>query len=322
MGWATGWFIGAAGIMLAACAHAPDSGLTLSGAPAREGLGISPFTPYLVRNDDPELCEPFAAAWTAQFQSSGDMDSAAVDFGSVPHDATFRFPDTDDVSQRDALYLYQNTVPHDLDGDGAPEVMLLAGKDAGWRYLGPALYIFEDEAEFEAVAKQHEALPRTGSTMHGWHALSEAALGGPAAEFGIVRQVRLFLKDGALYSVTPESHFPRIEDMEVETLRRIWPVEDAGPVCQIRVRPVASDIEAVVAASRFLQALDTMYAGPVQGAGCYGTLGWSGVDPARLLPDIFLPALGGARACPTCAARGLARAGHRPHVTPDELGGE
>ena len=281
------WFIGAAGIVLAACTHGQSGEFNSPGPPVSAGLGISPFTPHLVRNDAPELCEPFAAAWTAQFRSSGDMDSAAVDFGGMPYEMAFRFPDTDDRKQRDALYLYQTTVAHDLDGDGEREVMLLAGKDAGWRYLGAALYIFEDEVQFEAVAKEYEALPRTGSTMHGWHELSEAALGGPTAEFGIVRQVRLFLEDGALYSVTPESYFPHVQDMEIETLRRIWPLEQAGPVCEIRVRPVASEIEAVVAASPFLQALGTMYAGPVQGAGCYGTLGWSGIDPARLLPDIF-----------------------------------
>ena len=281
------WFIRAAGIVLAACTHGQSGEFNSPGPPVSAGLGISPFTPHLVRNDAPELCEPFAAAWTAQFRSSGDMDSAAVDFGGMPYETAFRFPDTDDRKQRDALYLYQTTVAHDLDGDGEREVMLLAGKDAGWRYLGTALYIFEDEAQFEAVAKEYEALPRTGSTMHGWHELSEAALGGPTAEFGIVRQVRLFLKDGALYSVTPKSHFPRIEDVEIETLRRVWPVKDAGPVCEVRVRPVSSEVQAIVTASPFLQALDTMYAGPVQGAGCYGTLGWSGIDPARLLPDIF-----------------------------------
>ncbi|MFN3609214.1 MAG: ankyrin repeat domain-containing protein [Hyphomonas sp.] len=287
MGKARGWFLGTAGIMLAACSHVQSDGLALAAAPANPGWDISPFTPHLVRNDDPELCEPFAAAWTAQFRSSGDMDSASTDLGGIPYDAAFRFPDTDDVTQRDALYIYRNAVPHDLDGDGEPEVILLAGKDIGWRYLGAALYIFEDEAQFEAVAKEHEALPPTGSTMHEWHQISEAALGGPTAEFGIVRQVRLFLKDGALYSVSPETYRPRVEDMEIETLRRIWPVEEAGPVCEVRVRPVASEVEAIVSASPFLRALDTMYAGPGQGAGCYGTMGWTGVDPDRLLPDIF-----------------------------------
>lgn len=287
MGLAEKWVFGAAGIMLAACAHGPSGGGELPAAPVNAGLGIVPFAPHLVRNDAPELCEPFAAAWTARFKTSGDMDSAAVDFGGIPHEMAFRFPDTDNLTQRDALYLYQTTMAHDLDGDGEREVMLLAGKDIGWRYLGAALYIFEDEAQFEAVAREHEDLPRTGSTMNGWHELSETALDGPAAEFGIVQQVRLFLKDGALYTVTPETHRPRIEDVEIETLRRIWPLEQAGPICGLRVRPVASEIEAVVAASPFLQALDTMYAGPAQGSGCYGTLGWSGIDPARLLPDIF-----------------------------------
>lgn len=281
------WFIGAAGIMLAACAHGQSGVVNSSVPPANASLDIAPFTPHLIRNEDPELCTPFAAAWTAQFQSKGDMDSSAVDFGGLPHDSVFRFPDTDNPKQRDALYIYKRAVPHDLDGDGETEMMLLAGKDIGWRYLGAALYIFEDDALFEAVARQHEALPRTGSTMNGWHELSKAALGGPTAEFGIVQQVRLFLKDGALYSVTPESYYPHVQDMEIETLRRIWPLEDAGPVCEIRVRPVASEAAAIVSASPFLQALDAIYAGPLQGGGCYGTGGWSGIDPARLLPDIF-----------------------------------
>ncbi|MDT9046897.1 hypothetical protein RSW36_27655, partial [Escherichia coli] len=46
-------------------------------------------------------------------------------------------------------------------------------------------------------------------------------------------------------------------------------------------------LEAIAATFPFLQALQTMYGGPGENLMCYGTMGWTGVDPRRLLADIF-----------------------------------
>lgn len=282
------WLLGAAGIVLAACAHPPAALTSIAAADlSRPGREIPPFTPQLVRNDAPELCAPYAAAWENQFRSPGEMDAAAIDLRGMPQDAAFRFPDTDYTGRKDGLSTFQQAVRHDLDGDGENEVLLVVGRDIGWRYLGAALYVFEDEAAFDAVVKAYEARAPIGSSKQGWIDLADAALGGPTAEFGIVAQARLFLKDGALYTASPETYRPRVADMEIETLRRVWPAENAGPVCEIRVRPPKDELEAIAATFPFLQALQTMYGGPGENLMCYGTMGWTGVDPRRLLADIF-----------------------------------
>lgn len=283
----TAWLLGAAGMMLAACAHSPAAFDGAAPDDPRLGREISPFTPQLVRNDAPELCAPYAAAWERQFRSAGEMNAAAIDLSGMPQDAAFRFPDTDYTGRKDGLSAFQQAVRHDLDGDGENEVLLVAGRDIGWRYLGAAFYVFENEAAFDAVAKAYEARAPIGSSKQGWIDLADAALGGPVAEFGIVPQARLFLKDGALYTVSPETYRPRIADIEIETLRRVWPAENAGPVCEIRVRPPKEDLEAIAATFPFLQALQTMYGEPAAAHMCYGTMGWTGIDPRRLLADIF-----------------------------------
>lgn len=282
------WLLGAAGIMLAACAHPPAALTSIAAADlSRPGREIPPFTPQLVRNDVPELCAPYATAWENQFRSPGELDAAAINLRGMPQDAAFRFPDTDYTGRKDGLSTFQQAVRHDLDGDGENEVLLVVGRDIGWRYLGAALYVFEDEAAFDAVVKAYEARAPIGSSKQGWIDLADAALGGPTAEFGIVAQARLFLKDGALYTVSPETYRPRVADMEIETLRRVWPAENAGPVCEIRVRPPKDELEAIAANFPFLQALQTMYGEPGENLMCYGTMGWTGVDPRRLLADIF-----------------------------------
>lgn len=272
------------------CAHAQTG---LDAIASARSWDIDSFKPALTQNHAPELCVPYAEAWTDLFNGTGSMDSDDLDIVRIPHDAIFSFPPTRPQGA-DTLYGKYFSVRYDLDGDGDTEVLLIVSNDLGWRYLGSDLFIFETEAEFEEVMSQFKAkatyYPKIDRYLPVWQlaALAEEAMPGSAIRFGPLRQVHLVLYQGALYTVSDEAWYMRYQpDVTHETLRRIWPMTDAEPVCEMHVRPRLGAFEPFMSASPFFNALQAMYAGPEQGGMCYGTMGWTGIPPERLLPDIF-----------------------------------
>ncbi|MCA8893609.1 MAG: ankyrin repeat domain-containing protein [Hyphomonas sp.] len=274
-------------LALAACAH----GAAEPEPPPREtGWNVAPFHPHIIRNDAPELCEPVAAAWTELFNAAGRLDSADLDLSGVPHEAAFAFPATvasGRAARSQSLYYKTFEARHDIDGDGDEEVLFLVSNDAGWRYLGGSLYLFDTVAEFDAMRAQYpERYGEISSTYH-WNELAAEVTGEPVATFGRVHRVQLFLQEGALYTVSDGRGVSRGQDSKRETLRRVWPAEEAETVCEIQIRPEPEQFDPFISASPFYQALKAMYAGPSQGGMCYGTLGWTGVPPGAILPDLF-----------------------------------
>tara|TARA_R110001599_G_scaffold148305_6_gene331950 strand:- start:410 stop:2275 length:1866 start_codon:yes stop_codon:yes gene_type:complete len=279
-------------VLFLCTAHGHTQGRTEPGEQDRS-WNIASFTPELTRNDAPQLCAPYAEAWTDLFNGTGSMNSDDLDVTRIPHDAVFSFPPTRPQGA-DTLYGKYFSVRHDLDGDGDTEVLLIVSNDLGWRYLGSNLFIFETEAEFEAVISQFEAkatsYPKIDRYLPVWQLaeLAEEAMPDSAIRFGPLRQVHLVLYQGALYTVSDEAWYMRYQpDVTHETLRRVWPMTDAEPVCEMHVRPRPEAFEPFTSGSPFFRALRAMYAGPEQGGACYGTMGWTGIPPERLLPDIF-----------------------------------
>lgn len=287
-------FIAVSLLIAMGCADAQPS--ERSAAPSR-GWAIAPFQPELIRNHVPELCVPYAEAWTGLFKGAGLMDSADLDIARIPHDAIFSFPPTvpEGAAARNmSLYGQYDSVRHDLDGDGDKEVLLIVSEDHGWRYLGSSLYVFDTEADFEAVMAQFQAgatfNPKRG-TYHPVWKLAEMVnetTPGPVSRFGPLRRVHLILYQGAIYTVSDKHwNMGYRSDRTHETLRRIWPAPDPEPVCEMRVRPEPEQFEPFISASPFFAALTAMYAGPEKGGMCYGTMGWTGIPPEKLLPDMF-----------------------------------
>ncbi len=273
--------------LAAACAHAEAE----PEPPPREtGWNVAPFQPQLTRNKAPELCEPFAAAWTDLFDAAGRLDSADLDLSAIPHEAVFAFPETvrsGRAARTQSLYYETFEARHDLDGDGDEEVLFVVSYDMGWRYLGAGLYLFDTVADFEAMQAQYpERYGEIRSTYY-WNELAAEVTGGPVASFGPLHRVQLFLHEGALYTVSDGRGVSRGQQSKRESVRRIWPAEDAETVCELQIRPEPEQFESFISASPFYQALKAMYAGPEQGGMCYGTMGWTGVPPEAILPDLF-----------------------------------
>jgi len=276
------------------CAHAQPGPDPIASARIWD---IDPFKPELTQNHAPELCVPYAEAWTDLFNGTGAMDSDDLDIARIPHDAIFSFPPTaadGEATDYTSIYNQYDSVHYDLDGDGEDEVLLIVSQDIGWRYLGSNLYVFETEAAFDAVMSRfrEEATfeSRPGKYFPVWllGEIADDAMPGSAIHFGPLRQVHLILYQGALYTVSDEAWYMRYQPgVTHETLRRIWPKTDAEPVCEMHVRPRPEAFEPFTSGSPFFRALKAMYAGPEQGGACYGTMGWIGIPPERLLPDIF-----------------------------------
>nr|WP_321440274.1 ankyrin repeat domain-containing protein [uncultured Hyphomonas sp.] len=274
-------------LAITACAH----GAAEPEPPPREtGWNIAPFQPHLIRNDAPELCQPFAAAWTDLFDAAGRLDSADLDLSAIPHEAVFAFPETvrsGRAARTQSLYGEQYTARYDLDGDGDEEVLFVVSYDRGWRYLGAGLYLFDTVADFEAMQAQYpERYGEISFTNH-WNELAAEVTGGPVAKFGRLHRLQLFLHEGALYTVSDGRGVSRGQQSKRETVRRVWPAEEAETVCELQIRPEPEQFEPFISASPFYQALKAMYAGPEQGGMCYGTMGWTGVPPESILPDLF-----------------------------------
>lgn len=274
-------------LAITACAHGeavPEP------HPRETGWNVAPFQPQLTSHKAPELCEPFAAAWTDLFDAAGRLDSADLDLSAIPHEAVFAFPEnvrSGRAARTQSLYGQTFEARHDLDGDGDEEVLFVVSYDRGWRYLGAGLYLFDTVADFEAMQAQYpERYGEISSTNH-WNELAAEVTGGPVASFGRVHRVQLFLQEGALYTVSDGRGVSRGQQSKRETVRRIWPTEEAETVCEIQIRPEPEQFEPFISASPFYQALKAMYAGPSQGGMCYGTMGWTGVPPEAILPDLF-----------------------------------
>jgi len=274
-------------LALTACAH----GVAEPEPPPREtGWNVASFHPHLTRNDAPELCEPFAAAWTDLFDGGGRLDSADLDLSAIPHEAVFAFPETvrsGRAARTQSLYYETFEARHDLDGDGDEEVLFVVSYDMGWRYLGAGLYLFDTVADFETMQAQYPERYGEISSTYYWNELAAEVTGGPVASFGPLHRVQLFLHEGALYTVSDGRGVSRGQQSKRETVRRVWPAEEAETVCELQIRPEPEQFEPFISASPFYQALKAMYAGPEQGGMCYGTMGWTGVPPETILPDLF-----------------------------------
>ena len=282
-------------LALAACAH----GAGEPELPPREpGWNVAPFRPQLTSNKAPELCEHFAAAWTDQFDGTGRMDSADLDLSGFPKDALLIFPERSGDERKDrygSLYGEKFEARLDLDGDGDREVLLIVGEDNSWRYSGAGLFVFDTEEAYERLFEQYRANATYNEKLDRYYPawilaqLAGEAVSHPLIRFGPLHRVQIIQYEGALYTVSDAGwSSPRYKrDPNHETLRRIWPAEDAETVCEIQVRPELDQFEPFISASPFYQALKAMYAGPEQGGICYGTMGWTGVPPEAILPDLF-----------------------------------
>jgi hypothetical protein len=278
-----------------ACAH----GAADPEPPPREtGWNVAPFRPQLTSDKAPELCEPFAAVWTGQFDGTGRMDSSDLDLSGFPSDALLIFPERTGDERKDrggSLYSEKFEARLDLDGDGDREVLLIVGEDSSWRYSGASMFVFDTEEEFEILFDEYRAnATYDEKTDHYYPAWTLAQLAGqtvshPLIRFGPLRRVQIIQYEGALYTVSDAGSVPgRVRgNPNHETLRRIWPAEEAETVCEIQIRPEPEQFEPFISASPFYQALKAMYAGPERGGMCYGTMGWTGVPPEAILPDLF-----------------------------------
>ncbi|KCZ85825.1 ankyrin repeat-containing protein [Hyphomonas adhaerens MHS-3] len=260
--------------------------------PRETGWNIAPFQPHLTRNDAPELCQPFAAAWTDLFGAAGRLDSADLDLSAIPHEAVFAFPETvrsGRAARTQTLYGQTFEARHDLDGDGDEEVLFVVSYDRGWRYRGAGLYLFDTVADFEAMQAQYPERYGEISFTYNWNELAAEVTGGPVASFGRLHRVQLFLHEGVLYTVSDGRGVSRGQQSKRESVRRIWPAEEAETVCELQIRPGPEQFEPFISASPFYQALKAMYAGPGanQGGRCHANRGWVGVPPDAILPDLF-----------------------------------
>ena len=269
--------------------------LAASAEPRELGWDVAPFEPYLTVNTERDICEPYRDAWLDLFNGPGQMDVIELDPSTLPHDSLISIPHAEPDGRYKSLYYNYDFKRHDLDGDGEVEILLFVDTSFSWRYAGPALYIFDTEGEFEPILKRAQEMANPDrwrnsyKIMHYLHEASREAAGPPYAWFGPLRRFDFLVKDGALYTVSnakPPKHYTQA-DPTVQTLTRIWPAHEVETVCELKISPPKEQLQAVVEASPFLQALDAMYAGPEQGGGCYGSMGWRGVPPEDMLPDIL-----------------------------------
>ena len=115
---------------------------------------VTPHKPALSKSADAELCGVFASASLKSTSSKEDWQAA------FPEAEVFSFPPTW-VSPGKFFHL-----AIDFDGDREKEVLHIEPHDAGWRYGGMSLYLFENEGDARQVKAISEKHRHTGSVIH------------------------------------------------------------------------------------------------------------------------------------------------------------
>jgi len=228
---------------------------------------VTPHKPVLSKSVDTELCGRFASASLKSLSSKEDWQAA------FPEAKVFSFPPTW-ASPGKFFHLVI-----DFDGDREKEVLHIEPHDAGWRYGGMSLYLFEDEEDSRQVKAISEKYRHTGSWTH----LATSPLLNPAPTrlYNHSDHAVLFVLslNGAVY--TPSSHDGGRSVRLVQLNGQDGPQES----CILELLPKLEELQGFITESEFFQALRLIQAGPH--VGCLGTIGWGGIPLERVLQNIF-----------------------------------
>lgn len=236
-------------------------------------LPFTPHQPVLLESADDGLCAGFAAAWSELFHSEAPLatDGLALDT-AFPQAEIFSFPPQRRWADRfGGLYDRSFHRVLDFDGDGENEVLHIESDQAGWRYLGAKLFLFETEADYRNAQAASEA-ERPGRYVA--VAPLEMPLNRPPRHLvgvGPTSVVFVALVDGAVYATASPERWNEDRSLRAELVQLNAP---NGPrtICALELLPGDPGLQAVIEGSAFLRALRSVYGGP---DGCRGSMGWT-----------------------------------------------
>lgn len=111
---------------------------------------VKPFRPIGIVNEQPSLCDPFLAGWTAVFDSDSQMFAEALDLRAIyPEARYFEVPETKDATFRRYAEGSSYDLLIDFDGDGDDEVLLFRSRYIGDYYSGVDVHLFDSAADAE-----------------------------------------------------------------------------------------------------------------------------------------------------------------------------
>lgn len=226
---------------------------------------LTPFRPTSLVNDQPALCDPFLAGWTAAFDGGGALDEDGVDLAAIyPQAQHFEMAGLDRASH-DELSSFNIAV--DLDGDGEDEVLWFRADHLGWRYRGVSLYLFDSIADFE---RKDDANLKALQEIH---------------RYGPIKRARVLKIDGRYYTLDgpTAARWGSVSGLAV-SLFEIQPSEPARAVCTVALFPEAPAFAEVIDTTPLFQAARDLYAGPSQ---CVGSSGWTPPSFDFALPTIL-----------------------------------
>ncbi len=116
---------------------------------------IKPFRPFSIVNEQPAICDPFLAGWTAAFDGPGNLGEDAADLAAFyPQARYFEVPYGNKPGYQSQAYHY--TLSVDFDGDQEDEVLLFRAGYRGSYYDSVNLYLFGSRAEYERAVRPGE----------------------------------------------------------------------------------------------------------------------------------------------------------------------